>query len=101
MFNQGAVNDSMIQFEVEEILRLEAEAKKLAEAVKEKKEALKKYLQEKGLSKAKAGEHIVTVTKASSYVTLDTSALKKDPIYEELIKKYPKEIKKTSSIKIK
>ncbi len=99
-FCKGAVNDSMI-FEVEEILKLEAEAKKLSEAVKEKKEALKKYLQEKGLNKIKAGEHIVTVTKESSYVTLDTSALKKDPIYEELIKKYPKEIKRASSIRIK
>ena len=100
-FCKGAVNDSMIQFEVEETLKLEEKKKELEAKIKAKKEALKKYLQEKGLNKIKAGEHIVTVTKESSYVTLDTSALKKDPIYENLIKKYPKEIKRASSIRIK
>ena len=100
-FCKGAVNDFAIANEVEEVLKLENEIKKLQAIAKERKEALKKYLQEKGLDKVKAGEHIVTLSKESSYVALDTSALKKDPIYEELIKKYPKEIKKASSVRIK
>jgi len=100
-FCKGAVNDFAIANEVEEILKLENEIKKLQAVAKEKKETLKRYLEEKGLNKIKAGEHIVTVTKESSYVTLDTSALKKDPIYEELLKKYPKEVKRTSNIRIK
>jgi len=101
-FCKGAVNDSMIQLEVEEILKLEVEAKKLVEVVKEKKEKLKTYLEEKGLNKIKAGENIVTLSKASSYVTLDTSKLKKDEnLYKELLEKYSKEVKRTPILRIK
>jgi len=100
-FCKGTVGASLLEDEVQKILELEKQKKVLEERIKEKKEALKQYLQDKGLNKVKAGEHIVTVTKESSYVTLDTSVLKKAPIYEELIKKYPKEVKRTSNIRIK
>lgn len=102
-FCKGVINQDIIISEVEEILKLEAEAKKLAEAVKAKKEELKKYLEEKNIKKAKAGEHIITITPASSYTSIDTSKLKKEneELYEELISKYGKKINRSSSIKIR
>ncbi len=102
-FCKGAINDFSIIKEVEEILKLEAEAKKIANTLKAKKEALKKYLEEKNLNKVKVGEHIVSLTSATSYKSLDTSKLKKEDetLYNELLAKYGKEIKRASSIKIR
>jgi len=101
-FCKGAVGASFLEDEVQKILELEEQKKLLEEKIKAKKEALKKYLEEKEVSKVKTGEHIVSLTKETFYVTLDINAIKKDEkLYQELLSKYKKEIKRASSLKIK
>ncbi len=102
-FCKGTVNDMAIAFEAEEVSKIEAEIKKLQAIAKEKKEKIKEYMESKKINKVKAGNYIVSIQKGSSYVSLDTTKLKKEEpeLYEELLKKYGKEIKRSSSIKIK
>jgi len=102
-FCKGAVNDFAIAKEAEEVMSLEKEIKKLQAIVKEKKEKIKQYLEVKGVSKVKAGEHIVSITAETSYKTIDTQKLKKEneDLYKELLEKYGKEVKRSSSLKIK
>ena len=102
-FSKGAVGQSLLEPEIEKIKELEAQKKALEAQLKEKKEKILQYLEEKELSKVKVGEYIVSIQKGSSYVSLDTKKLKNSEpeLYEKLISQYGKKITRSSSLKIK
>jgi CRISPR-associated exonuclease Cas4 len=102
-FCKGAVNQDILIDDVKNILELENQIKKLQNELKNKKEALKEYLEGKNITKAKVFDYQVTITKASSFTSLDTVKMKKEEpeLYEKLLQKYGKTINRSSSIKIK
>lgn len=100
---KGAINQYIIINEIEEIVRLEEEVKKIQKILKEKKENIKNFLEKKDIKKAKVGNYLVSITSSSSYTSIDTAKLKREEpkLYEELISKFGKQIVRNSSIKIK
>lgn len=97
------IENDEILFSVEKLKELEAQKKEIETQIKAIKADLEAFFKEKGLNKTKVGDFVVSISADSSYVTIDTTKLKKEApkIYDDLIAKFGKTITRKGSLKIK
>jgi len=97
------IKNKEILSNIELLKELEAQKKEIEAQIKVIKNDLEAFFKEKGINKAKVGDFVVSISADSSYVTIDTTKLKKEApeLFDELIKKYGKQIKRKGSLKIK
>jgi len=96
-----------IHFELDEdlalIKKLETQKKEIDNQLKAMKTDIEAFLKEKGIKKAKVNDYLISISADSSYVSIDTTKMKKeDPeLYQELINDFGKTITRKGSLKIK
>lgn len=88
---------------LEKLYDLILQKKKLEEEIKEIHESMLEEIKEIQCKNIKfEDEHIqVSYVPASSYKTLDTSKLKSDAIYKDLLEQYPKTVDRKAYLKVK
>ncbi len=103
LFQAEEIHCEELENLVNDVAFLESQKKEIDKELKIKKEKLLEYLEAKGIKKAKIADYLVSVTASSSFVSLDTTKLKKEApeLYEELIAKFGKQIVRKGSLKIK
>lgn len=88
---------------LEKLYQLIAQKKKLEEEIKEIQESMLEEIKEIECKNIKfENEHIqVSYVPASSYTTLDTTKLKSNELYKDLIEQYPKIVNRKAYLKVK
>ncbi len=101
LFQAEEIKEEVLLEDVEMLKNLKKQKKEVEDKIKEIESQLIEYLNSKEIKKVKVGNNVVSVVKGGEYETLDTTSLKKDPIYEELLKKYKKTYFRKDSLRIK
>lgn len=103
IFDAKEIKSDEVIKAIKELKALEKQKKELENKIKVLKSDLEEYFIAKDIKKAKIEDILVTLTSSSSYKSVDINKVKKEDInlYEELLEKYPKEVTRKASLRLK